>query len=82
MKTTSSLTDIRLAVKRLIVMLLVAALIAGLASCAYSEETARDYSKPYHLIILGTSDIHGNLWGFSYEDNKETDDNGLAKLWT
>ena len=34
------------------------------------------------LVILGTSDIHGNIWGFSYEDNKETANNGMARLYT
>ncbi len=34
------------------------------------------------ITILGTSDIHGNLWGFSYEDNAETANNGLARLYT
>ena len=21
-----------------------------------------------HIVILGTSDMHGNVWGWSYED--------------
>ncbi len=35
-----------------------------------------------HITILGTSDLHGNIWGFSYEDNKETANNGMARLYT
>lgn len=35
-----------------------------------------------HITILGTSDLHGNIWGYSYEDNKETDNNGMARLYT
>jgi len=35
-----------------------------------------------HLTILGTSDIHGNLWGFHFQDKKETDNNGMARLYT
>ncbi len=35
-----------------------------------------------HLTILGTSDIHGNLWGFNYQDRKETDNDGMARLYT
>ena len=35
-----------------------------------------------HIVILGTSDIHGNVWGWSYEDNAETDNNGMARLYT
>ncbi|NLX83009.1 MAG: bifunctional metallophosphatase/5'-nucleotidase [Clostridiales bacterium] len=34
------------------------------------------------ITILGTSDLHGNIWGFSYEDNKETANNGMARLYT
>ena len=35
-----------------------------------------------HITILGTSDMHGNIWGFSYEDNAETANNGMARLYT
>ncbi len=35
-----------------------------------------------HVTILGTSDMHGNIWGFSYEDGKETANNGMARLYT
>ena len=33
------------------------------------------------ITILGTSDVHGNIWGYSYENNKETTD-GLARVYT
>ena len=26
--------------------------------------------------------MHGNIWGYSYEDNKETNNNGMARLYT
>ncbi|MBQ5781445.1 MAG: 5'-nucleotidase C-terminal domain-containing protein [Spirochaetaceae bacterium] len=35
-----------------------------------------------HLTILGTSDLHGNIWGYSYEDNKESSNNGVARVFT
>ncbi|MBP3877596.1 MAG: 5'-nucleotidase C-terminal domain-containing protein [Lachnospiraceae bacterium] len=35
-----------------------------------------------HVVILGTSDMHGNIWGYSYEDNAETANNGMARLYT
>ena len=35
-----------------------------------------------HVVILGTSDLHGNILGYSYEDNVETDNNGMARLYT
>ncbi|RNB69604.1 5'-nucleotidase C-terminal domain-containing protein [Brevibacillus panacihumi] len=34
------------------------------------------------ITILGTSDVHGNLWGYTYEDSKETANNGLARIST
>ena len=34
-----------------------------------------------HITILGTSDLHGNIWGYSYEDNAETANNGMARLY-
>ena len=47
----------------------------------YSNETSlREKGKPYHLVVLGTSDIHANIWGFSYEDGKETTNNGMVRL--
>ena len=42
---------------------------------AYAEEET-------HVVILGTSDMHGNIWGYSYEDNEETNNNGMARLYT
>ena len=35
-----------------------------------------------HITILATSDMHGNVWGYSYEDNKESTNNGMARLYT
>ncbi len=35
-----------------------------------------------HLTILGTSDTHGCLWGYRYEDYTETANTGLARLYT
>lgn len=35
-----------------------------------------------HLTIIGTSDIHGNVWGYSYEDMKETAKDGMARIST
>lgn len=34
------------------------------------------------ITILGTSDVHGNLYGYVYEDSKETTNNGLARIAT
>ena len=35
-----------------------------------------------HLTIIGTSDTHGNIWGYSYEDMKESTGDGLARIST
>ncbi len=51
------------------------ALLTGLALNACAEGTT-------HVVILGTSDMHGNIWGWSYEDGKETTNNGMARLYT
>ena len=50
--------------------------LALLPSAAFAAEGEK------HITILGTSDMHGNIWGFSYEDSKETDNNGMARLYT
>lgn len=52
-----------------------------LVSCASSKTTTnRIKGEPYHLVVLATSDIHGNIWGYSYEDGKETTNNGMVRL--
>ena len=48
----------------------------------YNETSLRVKGEPYHLVVLGTSDIHGNIWGYSYEDGKETTNNGMVRETT
>ena len=55
----------------LILSVLLAALLCG---AALAEDT--------HIVILGTSDMHGNIWGWSYEDGAETSNTGMARLYT
>lgn len=45
-----------------------------------SEETTN--TDQITLTILGTSDTHGNIVGYSYEDNKYTEKDGLTKVAT
>ena len=33
------------------------------------------------LTILGTSDLHGNLWGWRYETGRETPNDGMARVY-
>lgn len=35
-----------------------------------------------HLTILGTTDLHSNIYNWSYEDGKEVDDLGIAKVYS
>lgn len=62
--------------KRLFSLVLVFALIL-LSANLFAE----GYREPYHLVILATSDMHGNVWGYSYEDNAETNNNGMARVY-
>jgi len=32
------------------------------------------------LVILATTDLHGNVWGFSYENDKDTTNTGMARI--
>lgn len=34
------------------------------------------------LTIIGTTDLHANIYNYSYEDNKEVDNLGIAKVYT
>ncbi|MGX6969455.1 5'-nucleotidase C-terminal domain-containing protein [Vagococcus bubulae] len=45
------------------------------------KQAAASNEKEKNLTILGTTDVHGNIWNYSYEDNKEAG-NGLAKVAT
>ncbi len=57
-----------------------------LISCASMNKqeslVTREKGEPYELEILCTSDMHGNIWGFSYEDGKETANNGMTRLYS
>lgn len=34
------------------------------------------------ITILGTTDLHANIYNWSYEDGRETEDTGMAKVYT
>ena len=61
-------------------------LISGVAAAALAISIvpaaafAAGNNQQTHITILGTSDMHGNPWGYSYEDDKETANNGMARL--
>lgn len=56
---------------------LVICMLVSLVPATFAAETGEK-----HITILGTSDLHGNIWGYSYEDNKETTNNGMARVYT
>ena len=59
--------------------LLSAALAAAMALSLSSAALAAGNGET-HLTIIGTSDTHGNIWGYSYEDMKESPGDGLARV--
>jgi 2',3'-cyclic-nucleotide 2'-phosphodiesterase (5'-nucleotidase family) len=69
MKKNSSL-------KTLLAILLAVVMIVSLMPAAFAADTGTK-----QITIIGTSDVHGNIWGYSYENNKETKD-GLARVYT
>lgn len=44
-----------------------------------SADAEKDEIK---LTILGTTDTHGNIYDWSYEDEEQTDDIGMAKIYS
>ena len=62
--------------KSLILLLAVAMLAALIPAMAFADD------DDIHVVILATSDLHGNVWSYSYEDNAETANNGMARLYT
>ena len=70
----------------LLAVLLICATLFTTMSCATSQKSEmvsnRVPGEPFELVILGTSDMHGNIWGFSYEDSKESSNNGMSRLYT
>lgn len=62
--------------RKLLAGALAVTLLAGTIPAALAAEGEK------HVTILGTSDMHGNIWGYSYEDGKETANNGMARLYT
>ena len=66
--------------KRLLPILLTLSMAASMLPAAALAAEADAGEK--HITILGTSDMHGNIWGFSYEDSSETTNNGMARLYT
>lgn len=37
-------------------------------------------SYPVEITVVATTDLHSNVWGFSYENDSESANNGLARI--
>lgn len=62
--------------KKFLSLVLAFILIAGfMPTVGHAKEKVK-------LTILGTSDIHANIYGYSYEDDKETTKDGAARIYT
>ena len=62
--------------RSILAVLLTVAMLVSMASVVFAADAGQK-----QITILGTSDVHGNIWGYSYENNKETTD-GLARVYT
>ena len=77
--------------KKMLALLLTAAMTMSMAAGCGKEapaettpstEVETEATETTQITILGTTDLHGNIWGFSYEDNAETDADGMARAFT
>ena len=55
---------------------------AVLAVMLFSCAAIAQEGEETHVVILATSDMHGDVWGYSYEDNAPTDNSGMSRLYT
>ena len=72
--------------RKLLVFLCMMALMAMIVSCVNNAENVTEAESGNehgtHVVILATSDMHGDILGYSYEDNQETTNSGMARLYT
>ena len=61
---------------------LVVLMLLSLCFGTLGAQAAYEKTQPQTITILGTTDIHGNVWGFSYENDKETTNTGMARIAT
>ena len=66
--------NLRIAVLFLVIISLFSSILTG--------QPLSETRQAEKLVILATTDIHGNVWGFSYEDDKETTNTGMARIAT
>lgn len=64
--------------KKFLSLAIVFMLIIGI----FSPIIANAETEPVKITILGTTDLHANIYNWSYEDGKETEDTGMAKVYS
>ncbi|MBD5160984.1 MAG: bifunctional metallophosphatase/5'-nucleotidase [Oscillibacter sp.] len=64
--------------RKLLSVLLALALAVSLVPAALAAEAEGET----HITILCTSDMHSDIWGYDYASTKETDNSGMARLYT
>lgn len=60
------------------ILLVVVFILSSFNGVSFADET----NDNIHITILGTSDIHSNLYGYTYEDQVETTNNGAARIYS
>ena len=63
--------------KALLAAALAVTMLVAMVPAAFAAETGEKT-----ITILGTSDTHSNIWGFAYEDNAESTNNGMARIYS
>lgn len=61
--------------RALLSLVMTLAMLAALVPAAFAEGQTQ-------ITILSTSDLHSNIWGYAYEDDKESANNGMARVFT
>ena len=77
-KTIKEMMGLKWSKKLLVFILVLAMSIVGIPFISNAQALPNEV----HLTILGTSDTHSNLYGFSYENGKESTNNGMARVST
>ena len=80
-RTLSTITEAQTTRRQLLAMATVGSVgVAGVAAAGPAQAAASDKAKPgkheYTLTVLGTTDLHGNVYNWDYYKNAEYDDSG------
>ncbi|MGD1818398.1 MAG: 5'-nucleotidase C-terminal domain-containing protein [Pleomorphochaeta sp.] len=65
--------------KKIVSILILVLCSTALFAEGYSE---MQEAKAKTITVLATTDIHSDIWGFSYENDKETTNTGMARAYT